>query len=220
MPKSESVKKQSSSFEQLIDFLFGVGTFLWLKNKLKGSPELMSSQSSRKIVARVDAHLIVEKLTQLGYFKYVSDAEIDDVKKIIEDRLAQSGFLDPDFEDFFIPKDRRLYDVDPEELSEGRASNEVAWMKEVLEKNGVIITNIYDDNRPGEENLYLVINDKRYEIPSYGVFGGKHWVLGFYKIKEILNQLLEEAQSKERFFGEYGGEGNNAWLCLFTQAFS
>lgn len=162
---------------------------------------------------KVTPEAIVDRLIEMGYLKYVSDARKDEVRGQLIETMRQN-FLDSDWDDKCISADKRTYGADSEELAEGRIGEFILEMKEVLEREGVRLGDVQDEY--GDEQYNVVINGTRHLIRTQDVAESTDiWASALKRHLEIVNELLKTANSRERLYAIYGG--NDGRVILLTE---
>lgn len=168
---------------------------------------------------------VINKLEEMGYFKYVPQQETKYVrnlayKSLENDILADSSNI-PDDDSERHP-DYRLYSADNENLAEEGIGLVIQKMKYVLEKEGVHLETIEDDYTRDDtkgDKYNVVINGTPYQIFTKEMTAeitasGEFWTIALRRLLEIVNELLEKAGSSERLFGLSGG--NDGMVIFLT----
>ena len=141
----------------------------------------------------------VDRLEQLGFFKYVSTAERN---------AAKSEFQNIGWAAIY-GQTGRLFPADAESLAEGRVGQFLRDIEPFLKKQGVIINKVEDHF---DENGYsITVNGKDYVI--YNADDLKRdetqpasiWGLATVRGFAIVNELLVDAKSSERLYAVNGG---------------
>jgi hypothetical protein len=155
----------------------------------------------------------VQRLIELGYLKYVPRAEIAATREELIGTLRR-GYLDSEWDEECVSRDRRSYPADSEELAEGGMGEFLSLMKDVLQAEGVRLASVEDD--VDDEHYDLLVNGKRHPIYDANLLeNGLIWGVATKRFLEIVNDLLKRAGSKERLYGIYGG--NDGRVVLLTQ---
>jgi hypothetical protein len=155
----------------------------------------------------------VERLIDLGYLKYVSGAEIPAIREELVGTLRR-GYLDSEWDEGCVSRDRRSYPADSEELAEGGIGECLLLMKSVLRTEGVRLDSVEDD--VDDEHYDLIVNGRRHRIYDADLLeNGLIWGVATKRLLEIVNGLLKQAGSQERLYGIYGG--NDGRVILLTK---
>ncbi len=166
-----------------------------------------------------DAEVIVDRLVDMGYLKFVPDDQQADVRRQLTD-TAIEGYLETEWNEDCVSVDLRSYPADNENLAEGDIGATILLMRPVLEREGVTLDSVEDefggtDSKPGDEGYRVLINGETDVIYKSGdVPSADLWSLSLQRLLEIVNGLLEDAGSSERLYGMYGG--NDGRVILLT----
>jgi hypothetical protein len=151
-----------------------------------------------------------ERLIELGYVKYVPRAAIPAVRQEMIGTLRR-GYLDSEWDEECVSRDRRGYPADSEELAEGRMGEFLLLLKDVLQVEGVRLRSVEDDI--DGQHYDLLVNSERHPIYDADLLeNGLIWGVATKRFLEIVNHLLRRAGSKERLYGIYGGNDGRAVL--------
>jgi hypothetical protein len=157
---------------------------------------------------QADAEQVVDRLIEMGYWKFVPESRRTDVRRQLIESAAKR-YLDTDWNDDCVAADLRGYPADNEDLAEGQVGATILLMRPALEKEGVKLDSVVDDF--GEKKYEVVINGQRHLIYE-GDGGGDSWSLALRRLLEIVNGLLEGAGSSERVYAIYGGNDGRVML--------
>ena len=154
----------------------------------------------------------INKLQELGYYKFVPEGAIDQAKENTRKALAKNILVsDYDYDKFAPEKhilaslDRRLYAADAETLAEQGVKELLENMQDVLEKEGVNLGQI-EENFNISGSYTIDINGEQFVIYSKEEEkNGEIWSLATKRTLELVNKLLEQAGSQERLYGISGG---------------
>jgi hypothetical protein len=150
-----------------------------------------------------DSTSIVEKLNELGYFKYAAEDDLPEIRKDLIDSLTKLNYLScVSFDESpYNSKDYRHYHFDGEDLFEdGGFIWQLDAMKTLFDKMNfkLEITNHIEDwdNEKGL-NHFITLNGKEYVIfknfnDDYG------WGEAAQRFAEIINDQLELQNKDER----------------------
>jgi hypothetical protein len=153
---------------------------------------------------------VVDHLIESAYLKYVLEAE----KELARQELCESlekGYLDTNWNEDCVSRDRRGYPADNEELAEGSIGESLLRMRDILLREGVESDFVSDDLR--DDGYDISINGNI--IPIYdasALSSANIWGIALKRFLEIVNNLLIRAGSAERLFGVYGGNDGRAIL--------
>ena len=157
---------------------------------------------------------IVNKLEELGYFKYATETDIPEIKKEIVDSLTTLNYLGSVSFDSspYNSKDYRHYQFDGEDLFEGGGFIwQLQAMKTLFDKMNfkLEITNHIEDwdNEKGL-NHSITLNGKDYVI--FKNFNGYGWGEAAQRFAEIINDQLELQNIDESIYLINGGNDGNA----------
>ena len=111
---------------------------------------------------RADAEVMVDRLCDMGFPKFVPDDQKADVRRQLID-TAVDGYLDTDWNDDCVAADLRSYPADNENLAEGDVGVTILLMKPVLEQEGVKLDSVEDefggsDAESEDEGYRVIIN--------------------------------------------------------------
>jgi hypothetical protein len=152
----------------------------------------------------------VDRLIRLGYLKYVPTSEVQLIQHELIATLRR-GYLDSEWDEECVSRDRRSYPADSEELAEGRLGEALLMMKDVLQREGVRLQTVADN--PQDESYEVVVNGQPYPIYDADMLeNALIWGVATKRFLEIVNGLLEGARSRERLYGVYGGNDGRAIL--------
>jgi hypothetical protein len=156
-----------------------------------------------------DSGNIVERLDELGYFKYAAACDIAEIKKHLIECLTDFnylGYVSFDY-DPFDSKDYRHYHLDGEDLFEqGGFIERLEAMKNLFDKMNVkikVTNHIEDwDNEKGL-NHSITLNGKDYIIfRNFNDFG---WGEAAQRFAEIINDQLRLQNQDEQLYLICGG---------------
>ena len=150
----------------------------------------------------------VERLTEMGFFKYLPNSEQDIARRELVASLTQ-GYLGTEWNEDCVSRDKRAYPADSEELAEGRVGEFIQLMRDVLNREGVLFDSIEEDFQ--DEAYAVVIDGQRHLIhdaSTLGTWGS--WTISTKRLLEIVNGLLGQAGSSEKLYGIYGGNDGRA----------
>jgi hypothetical protein len=164
-----------------------------------------------------DPNQIVEKLDELGYFKYAELSDIPEIKKDLIDSLTRLNYLGSvSFDESpYNSKDYRHYHFDGEDLFEqGGFIWQLEAMKTLFKKMNFkteISNHIEDwDNEKGL-NHFITLNGKEYVI--FKNFNSHGWGEAAQRFADIINDQLELQDKDERLYlVNDGNDGNAVYL--------
>lgn len=157
-----------------------------------------------------NAENAVDRLIEMGYLKYVPTADVPSIRQELLDTLKR-GYLDSEWDEEGVTRDRRGYPADSEDLAEGCLGEFLLLMKDVLQKEGVELYEIED--QPEDCHYEVVINGQKHLIYDEDmVENALIWAVATKRFLEIVNDLLKEAGSRERLYGISGGNDCRAIL--------
>jgi len=216
---------------KLVKYLISLGADVEIKNKHGKTPfeaaknirvkQILSSESVgdaktfHKKSAIADE--IIAKLDDLGYYKFVPRKQKEEAKSKTKEHIL-NGIVSSTFDSGEIEStsfDKRVYRADSEDLAEQGIGSVIGEMKTILEKEGVIIKNI--DDVATENGKYSVkVNNKVYEVfNKENDDESDDWSIALEALVDIVNELLENAGSKERLYSIYGG--NDSQVIFLTK---
>jgi hypothetical protein len=163
---------------------------------------------------RRPVHIAVEEtlrnLEAMGYLKFTAEQDRDHVRWNLLSSMKQ-GYLDADWHHDGVSIDRRCYPADTEDLAEGEIATCLLLMKPVLEQEGVRFSKIRE--RHSEKVHELRIDGEQFTIVDAPHSQTEwYWANAAKRLCEIVNELLQRADSPERLYGVYGG---NDGLAMF-----
>jgi hypothetical protein len=154
----------------------------------------------------------VDRLIEMGYLKYVAPAEKPSIREEQIDTLRR-GYLDSEWDKNCVSRDRRSYFADSEDLAEGCLGKCLLPMKEVLQQEGVQLHTVEDDVQ--DWGYDVTVNGHRHCIYDDEIMEhGNTWGVSTKRFLEIVNNLLEQAGSKERLYAIYGGNEGRVILLI------
>jgi len=167
----------------------------------------------------ISAEEVLNKLTQLGFFKFAQAGDMNRICENIKQNFMQYGGLESGdaYHDFLIPLDRRMYHADAEELAEQGVCDFLNDMRPVLEAEGVQIESLRDDARWTEQKDYIYcvwVNGQQHLICDTSQGEKDCWCLAHKRTLEIIDGLLIAANSRERVYGQ--ASRNDAGIALLT----
>jgi hypothetical protein len=161
-----------------------------------------------------DPHQIVEKLDELGYFKYAALSDIQEIKNDLIDSLTKLNYLG--YVSFdkspYNSKDYRHYHFDGEDLfEEGGFVWQLEAMKTLFDKMDfkVEVSNHIEDwdNEKGLNHL-ITLNGKEYVIfKNFNAYG---WGEAAQRFAEIINDQLKLQNKDEQLYLVNGGNDGKA----------
>lgn len=139
---------------------------------------------------------VIEKLEGLGYYRYIT---ADKVEKVKQESIA-AGYI------FRWEESGRDFTCDAEDLAEDGVLNFFKEIEPFLKKQGVKIKEA-KDIRFGNDYV-IKLNGRNYTIYSkQELDSGDIWELSTIRAFRIINELLEKAESSERIYSLYEGNG-------------
>lgn len=197
----------------IVIILFTVGFYLF--SARSNSKAIANYANSKKGNTNLDAEKIVDSLEVLGYFRYSTKSDIEELKKEVMDGLKEHQYLAAIYEDNepYNSKDFRHYPLDGEDLYEqGGIVDKLQEMQLTFNKMNVkmVITNHFEewDDKNNWLNHRIAINGNEYII--FKNFPGYGWGEAAQRFAEIINDQLELQGSKERLFLANGGNDGRA----------
>ena len=162
---------------------------------------------------RESATAFVEKLSTLGYFSYTNPDSFEQAKENLVDSLTYGDLFPRTDNGNSI--DKRIYQTDAENLSEGIAYA-IELMVPFLKQQGIQISEVKD--LWDEQYVHLLIDHKEYIIydwPNQEPEDLDTWGLAHKRLVEIVNELLVAAKASERLYGL--GWGNDASVIFLDE---
>ena len=154
----------------------------------------------------------LDRLTEMGYFKFLSDPEFAVAQIELVASLSR-GYLGTEWNEECVSRDKRTYPADSEELAEGRVGEFVVLMQDALAHEGVSLESVEDDfDDDSEDQAYAVfIEGRRYPIHDTNILKiWSSWTIATKRFLEVVNELLESQGSNERLYGTHGGNDGRA----------
>jgi hypothetical protein len=185
-----------------------IGAFFKRKEKLR-IKQGEAAQASYSELAEKDAINFVNKLQELGYFKYA------DPKHIGLLRENMIGGYDSDNElisvwtgDTGMPLDFRYYFCDNEDLfEEGGFTDMLKYLQPTFDKIGLSIEVTEHIEEWDQKNNWLnhsiTINNNKYVVFKNFIDGG--WGEAAQRFADIINRELENQQKEDRVYLVSGG---------------
>jgi hypothetical protein len=164
------------------------------------------------------AYVFVDKLDDMGYFKYADSVNIDTLKQDMIMFYNPESYLTTIWDDStYIPLDYRLYFCDNEYVSEGGGIvGMIEEMKPTFERMGAKMTIDYNISEYDMENNWLnhkiSINGNEYEL--FKNFTGTGWGHAVKKLAWVVNKELTAQGIKDRVYLINGG--NDGMLVFLT----
>jgi|SRR5688572_360621 len=156
---------------------------------------------------------VVDRLEELGYFKYAAIEDIAEIKKEVETSLDEHFLSSTYFDDSpYNSKDYRHYHLDGEDLFEdGGFLWQLNTMKSLFKKMNFkleISNHVEDWDKETGLNHSITLNNKNYII--FRNFNGYGWEEAAQRFAEIINDQLELQEKDERLFLANGGNDGRA----------
>ncbi len=201
----------------ILGIIVGIILFFikWRNDKKLHSNDVQSDFS----INSEEAKNFVEKLYQLGYFKYVDSIQIEDLKKeFIQhyDPKFAGGIITTFEDETGLPKDYRLYFCDGEDIfEEGGVKNLLKELQPTFTKIGLKleINNQQESiNSLNQLNHDITINNTEYVI--FKNFEGIGWIEAPQRISEIINSELEKQNINEKIY--LISDGNDGMLIFLS----
>lgn len=174
----------------------------------------------KTIYTREEASNFVNKLNDLGYFKYTDYDQLDTLKEIFIYQYNPESELPVAIDDYSnLPIDYRYYYCDSETIFEADGvRNLIEELRQVFRKMNFkcVVTNHIEEWDDEKEwlNHSLTINGTNYII--FKNYEGYDWDVAIYRIAEILNIELKKQNIDEQFYLINGG--NEGKLALLSKA--
>lgn len=197
---------------RLISFAMIFGLFFSCASSNKNSSNTSDEDRS------VSADSFVNKLTDLGYFKYADLSDIDSLKKNLKDNFDTDYELVSIWDDKSgLPKDYRYYFCDGETLFElGGFDFYLNEFRPTYDKIGLKME-VSKCHETGDSNngldYSISINGKDYII--FEKFKGVGWGEAAVRLAEILNDQLQIQNKDERVYLVNGG--NDGRIIFLTK---
>lgn len=135
--------------------------------------------------------LNINYLESLGFYKYVDATQLEQAKN------------ESIYDEFSL----RYYHADAENLAENGVYQFFKKLEKYFNKTGVNFVFSEDPTNDGYK-YQMIVNDQTFQIYSSEELADKNfqlWKESSYRTIGILNWVMEEAGSKERFYGVMGG---------------
>ncbi len=154
------------------------------------------SQSINKSIpdiSKPDISNLLNKLEELGYYKYIDSSQIDEVKK----NSLDAGYV------FGWEESGRDFLEDAESLAEGGISEFYDRIKEFLKKQNI---DINESEEFSDKGYKISVNGWDYVIYTEDELKSQNiWELSTLRSFSIINNLLKLSNSNERIYILYGG---------------
>ena len=164
---------------------------------------------------------IVDTLIHLHFFRFTATEDLNRAIENVRRNFLRRRKLDSTDERWCRSKDstgqwiirlhgmeRRIYSADAEDLAEGGVCDTIREMMPVLALEGIHIASCEDEGLYDEETQIgtynVVLNGHRYPILDTRM-EGHGWGAAHRRTIEITNDLLQDAGSDERLFGQASG---------------
>lgn len=167
----------------------------------------------------VSADEVLNKLIELGFFKFAQASDLNRIFVNIKENLTNWRTLESDdaYHDSLIPLDRRLYHADAEDLAEQGVCDFINDIRPILELEGVRIESLSDDARWDEQGEYIYsiwVNGQQHPICDTSQGERNCWCFAHKRTVEVINGFLVSAGSQERAYGQ--ASANDAGIALLT----
>jgi hypothetical protein len=150
----------------------------------------------------------VERLIGMGYFKLLPDSECGVARQELVASLSY-GYLETEWIEDCVSREKRIYPADSEELAEGGMGEIILLMRDVLAHDGVQVHSVEDDFQ--DDRYDVVIDGRRYPVHDTAILATwGSWTIAAKRLLEIVNGLLEAAGSREQLYGIHGGNDGRA----------
>jgi hypothetical protein len=165
---------------------------------------------------------VVQKLEELGYFKYTDAKRIGDLKADLIKSFDQYKVLSTlsDYETL-LPCDYRLYFCDGEALFEiGGLEEYLGYAKHAFEKRGLRLewSNEVSEEKGNHWDHRITVNGKEYIAFKGTMERMDIWGIAQLNFYRLLNDQLEIQGSDERVYPISGGE-DGQYVFLTTELF-
>lgn len=186
---------------------------------------------------------VADRLIGMGWFKFMPDADHRLARQEFITALSH-GYLGTECEhgihclecppDWRVAdhtsRDRRIYQVDAEDLAEGGIGDEILAMRAVLSREGVTFQSANDEysypqhGKVNSEQVLqkyydVVIDGQKYRIHDpeiISTIGFRLWDHAMKRLLEIVNERLKGAGSSERLYGFGETSSNVSFVVLLT----
>ncbi|MFY8019620.1 MAG: hypothetical protein ACOVP1_00430 [Bacteroidia bacterium] len=160
---------------------------------------------------RSDGNKIVEQLSELGYFKYMNDAEeIDELKKQLVDSINNyNSLITIDSGENFEPIDKRLFFCNGETLFEiGGLEEYLNYIKPSFKSRNLSLecTNEISNQVDNHWSHKITVNAKEYVAFEGDMDNINAWGYAQLNFYEMMNDVLERQNSDEQVYPIYAGE--------------
>lgn len=162
-----------------------------------------------------EATKLVQRLEELGYYKYTDPKDLDTLRKDLIESLSAYDVLSTVFNlRTFIPLDNRLFLFDGETLfEEGGFMDAIERMRPLFAKMNFRV-DITDHLETGDNHMVnhrMTINGKPYII--FANFEAYGWGEAAQRFAEIMNDQLKLQNKQERLYLINGGnDGQSVYL--------
>ena len=159
----------------------------------------------------------VEQLMDLGYYKYATENDVEELKNDLVESIAQHNVLSTVYGENLLPKDYRHYMCDGETVyEEGGIIEILSELQRTFNKIGLIIeiSNHHEiwDSENNWLDHWITINGKEYIIFKH--FKDYGWGEAVMRLAEILNEQLQIQDKDEQIYLINGG--NDGGLIFLT----
>lgn len=141
----------------------------------------------------------VDRLDQLGFFKYATSAQREDAKRQFKD-IGSAAIYE---------ETGRLFRADAESLAEDGVGDFLREIEPFLRKQGVTISQIEDQFHDSDYSVtvngvdYLIYNADELKLDQQNL--ASIWGLAMVRSFAIVNELLANAKSDEQLYAVNGG---------------
>lgn len=201
----------------IIGIVVGLLLFIAMRKtpKTTSTPDTTTKTETKPTVSGKE---VIDKLDELGYFKYADPADIDEIKKEMTTSFDEHNVLNSPIDDETLkPKDLRQYFCDGEELFElGGLTYYLGQVKPTFEKMGLRLNWTDEtDNFEGDNwDHRITLNGQEYPAFVGNMNSMDVWGIAAKNYVAMLNDQLEKQGSDERVYPISGG--NDGQIIFLT----
>lgn len=157
-----------------------------------------------------EAEEVVDRLIAMGYLKFVDEPQKNRVRGQLIDAATQRH-LDNAWDDARVAADRRGYPAAANDLAKGKIGATILLMKPVLEREGVKFDSV-EDEFVGDQYRVVINGEPHVICEGDAATRTDAASVVLHRLLAIVNDLLDQAGSRERLFVVGVGESGRVTL--------
>jgi hypothetical protein len=169
------------------------------------NPKRAKWYNNINIMDEVQIEDVINKLKELGYFKFVAETDLPKAIEITREHLKEKSLSDDskryETDDKLVSFDFRKHHMDSEDLAEGGLKNALENLNYTLEKIGLSLPSLSESE-----------NEAIYNNPDHEHLS----TITLYKLLELTNNYLASTQSPERLY-TWGDSWNDTEVIFLTE---